>query len=331
MTFGSNTELGRSPPPEPISRTVDGLDQPYSAPPIHSRKKYLWVLLTIIVLAGTTTVLVRAPSLSVTAVVTLTETGFPKYAPIIADGPNIYFTQVAFGRYQVLKLDRASNELSIVPTSVGNPYLCDLSLDRKAMLLRDISGGFDDYGSLFIQDLNRNIRADPLPITAFDGAWSPDGRTIAYSRGPELSLFDSVTKASKVVARVEGFIWWPRWMPKDANRLRFTVTDSRTQMTTIWEVQRDGSKLHRIFRPQDQWFHAGAGSWSTDGRFFLFQVGPLADSKLWMRDEGWSGVLRRQNPVQLTAETSMRGPVIEADGSTILARSQVSPGNFTKD
>jgi len=256
----------------------------------------------------------------------ITHSGFTKYAPVIETDRGIYYTELAFGAYRIVRLASSSNEGSIVQTTVTNPYLCDVSPGGKRFLIRSVVAGFDDYGPLYIQPVDGGV-AEPLPIIAFDGSWAPDGKKIVYARGPELAVFDLGNGGSKVIARVDGYSWWPRW-DSTGNLIRFTVTEPQSQLTTIWEVRRDGSKLRQLFSSRDPWFHAGAGTWVQNGRYYLFHVGPLADSKLWVQDEGLLATVRRQAPVQLTSETSLRGPVLAQDGRTILARSHISRGEL---
>jgi Tol biopolymer transport system component len=61
-----------------------------------------------------------------------------------------------------------------------------------------------------------------------------------------------------------------RWSP-DSARLRFTVTQTKTQANSVWEVTADGSHLRNVSRnwnlPGDQC----CGSWTPDQRYFVFQ------------------------------------------------------------
>ena len=59
-------------------------------------------------------------------------------------------------------------------------------------------------------------------------------------------------------------------------------------------------------------------------------MGPLAATNLWIWDEGAFLVLGKQDPLQLTHGPSFRGATAEADGQTVLARSQVYRGELRK-
>src|SRR5205807_4978396 len=68
------------------------------------------------------------------------------------------------------------------------------------------------------------------------------------------------------------------------------------QSVTIWQVSIDGSNFHRLL---PDWHHEQCcGSWTADGRYFVFNSGP----NIWAIREkaGWFQKVSRE-PVQLTA------------------------------
>jgi Tol biopolymer transport system component/DNA-binding winged helix-turn-helix (wHTH) protein len=256
----------------------------------------------------------------------MTHSGFRKFAPIIEDGGHFYFTELAFGRYRIVRVNGSSKESSVLKTNVPDPYLCDLNRRDHSFLIRSVHGGFDDYGPLYIQH-QKNEQGELLPIIAFDGVWSPDAASVIFARDGDVSRFDLSTRKTSILAHVDGFAWWPRVAPS-GDRIRFTVTDAKGQLTTIWEVHTNGTGLHRLFDSRDPWANAGCGNWSADGGHFVFQVGPLSASTLWIRDERFASFARK--PLQLTSGPSYRGPAPTSDGLRILARTQTYQGELTK-
>ena len=151
-------------------------------------------------------------------------------------------------------------------------------------------------------------------ISAWDASWSPDGREIVYARGRELYRARSDGSESKLLAKLPGLGWQPRWSP-DGKRLRLTVLDVLTSTTSIWEVSREGAGLHPLLAgwaagyrpgtgPADGPISLCCGSWTADGRYFVFQATHGGRSEIWSIP-GKPGLLGRQfpsvmDPVQIT-------------------------------
>ena len=51
----------------------------------------------------------------------ITHTDSVKYAPVLSDGINVYYTETEFGQYRIAKLKRSTQEVSIVSTQVPQP------------------------------------------------------------------------------------------------------------------------------------------------------------------------------------------------------------------
>ena len=133
-------------------------------------------------------------------------------------------------------------------------------------------------------------------IYGHDAAWSPDGQEIAYLKGNELYLVNSDgTQSHKLVTfpgRLTLPLWpqdhnAPRWAP-DGRRLCVSVLDQREDRYDLWEVSKEGENPHAML---PGWHDSRSGSWTVDGRYFLFVSG----GALWARREKPGS-----KPVQLT-------------------------------
>ena len=90
---------------------------------------------------------------------------------------------------------------------------------------------------------------------------------------------------------------WPRWSP-DGKRLRFTLEDSATLSSALWEVGADGSNPHILLPGWNKPSIECCGEWTRDGRTYVFQTGTLAQSDIWAVAEGLFG---QSQPFQLTS------------------------------
>src|SRR5262249_15983380 len=110
------------------------------------------------------------------------------------------------------------------------------------------------------------------------------------------------------------------WSP-DGTRLRFTMRDPGTTRDSIWEVLADGSNLHRLLPGWNESESECCGSWTADGKYFVFEATSNGVSHLWaVREEG--SFLRKVNrePGQLSrGPMQFRLPVPSKDGRKIYA------------
>src|ERR1700756_912755 len=100
-----------------------------------------------------------------------------------------------------------------------------------------------------------------------------------------------------------------RWSP-DGRLLRFTVTDPQTNGTSLWEVREDGSGLRPLLAGWNNPPAECCGSWTRDGKYFVFQSTRNFRSDIWaIREKRRLLQMSESTPVQLTSgPVSFRGP-----------------------
>jgi Tol biopolymer transport system component len=147
-------------------------------------------------------------------------------------------------------------------------------------------------------------------LSAHDVAWSPDKRMVAFATGDGLFLLDNNNGKRKIFT-ASGVVVWPRWSP-DGKRLRFTLEDSSTASSALWEVRSDGSGAHVLLPGWNKPAIECCGEWSRDGRYYVFQTGTFAHSDIWAVTNGLFGM---SQPFQLTAgPLSFAAPLPSLDG-----------------
>jgi Tol biopolymer transport system component len=119
---------------------------------------------------------------------------------------------------------------------------------------------------------------------------------------------------------VNGTPSWIRWSP-DGHFLRFTVTDPQTKATSLWEATADGSGLHALLAGWNEPPAECCGTWTRDGKYFVFQSTHNFRSDIWAIQER-PGLFRKPQatPVQLTSgPLSFQGPQPSYDGRRLFA------------
>jgi Tol biopolymer transport system component len=108
-------------------------------------------------------------------------------------------------------------------------------------------------------------------LTGRDASWSADGAQLVFGKGPVLYLANASGLKVHEVYRASGSVFAPRFSP-DGRAIRFTVRDAEQNTTALWEVSRDGSNAHALLGNWPSKSTACCGSWTADGRYYIFQA-----------------------------------------------------------
>jgi Tol biopolymer transport system component len=108
-------------------------------------------------------------------------------------------------------------------------------------------------------------------LTGRDASWSADGGQLVFGKGPVLYLANAAGLKVHELYRASGSVFAPRFSP-DGRAIRFTVRDAEQNTTALWEVSRDGSNAHALLGNWPSKSTACCGSWTADGRYYIFQA-----------------------------------------------------------
>jgi Tol biopolymer transport system component len=152
-----------------------------------------------------------------------------------------------------------------------------------------------------------------------DGAWSPDGKRLAYANGSDLFLAESDGTEPHKLVSVTGSVLTPVWSP-DGSELRFTVQDLKTGANSLWGVSAGGSNLRPVLPGWHNPPNECCAKWTTDGRYFVFQ----SQGQVWALAEK-RGLLRKatSKPFQLTSSPmALAWPLPSRDGKKLFVVGQ---------
>jgi len=165
-------------------------------------------------------------------------------------------------------------------------------------------------------------------IVAETGAWSPDGKTLAYTNLGDLFLAKADGTESHKLIGVKGDILDLTWSP-DGSHLRF---DSSETAGTVgqqleWEVSATGTDLHQLLEgwrnPPDQC----CGKWTADGKYFILQSG----GQIWALSQKGGLLQSEARPIQLTSSPlSLTSPLPSKDGKKIFVVGQTYRGELMR-
>jgi len=256
--------------------------------------------------------------------VQITNDGRGKGDPMVTDGVRIYLTEQLGEGSIIAQVPVTGGDVVPLNLPLSNPHLWDISPDKAELLVSAPFGpGAGPMGNGDLIWAVSVTGASPRRLGNLVGrwpTWSPDREKLAYLAGTDLYLAKGDGTEPRKLVSAPGGLWWLRWSP-DGSRLRFTGRRQDTMHTiSIWEVAGDGSDLHG-FLPEWSTPPAGEsnGSWTPDGRYYLFNSDRTGPNGIWAFREHASFFQRTNHgPVQLGSGSGVN-PLSSPDGKTFFA------------
>jgi len=216
----------------------------------------------------------------------------------------------------------SGGEIEPVQIPVAKPWLDDVSPDGSTFLVESYEQGAQPTRPVYSVPIlggSRRYLAD-----AADSSWSPDGKTVVYSMpNGDIYLIRSDGTESHKIASLGSFPDDLVWSP-DGSTLSFT------KQNLLWQISSSGTNSHQVLpgwrTPRTQC----CGTWSPDGKIFIFLSGP--GPQIWAIDEQ-RGLVHRSpsQPVQLTSgPIHWGGPLFSKDGKTVFASGGTSRGELVR-
>jgi Tol biopolymer transport system component len=217
--------------------------------------------------------------------------------PFTTDGSRIFFAERMEGSPVLAQVSSTGGEVVTLPPLPQACFPSDSDTKHSELLVSTCDG------RLWIMPTLGGSPRRLGDLKGFSGAWSPAGRTVAYVGGDSGDVYVARSDGSepRKLATAPGVALWPRWSP-DGGRLRFTVSDSKTHATSIWEVAADGIHLHPVLPGWSRPASECCGSWTPDGKYYVFESRHDGAEQIWaVRDRPSIWHRGGGNPVRLTS------------------------------
>ena len=247
---------------------------------------------------------------------------------LVTDGSRIYFPEFIDGNMKLAQVSTAGGDTLTIPVPFRNVNIFSLSPDHSTLLVAQFNGL---KGSPFW--------ALPLPvgsprrlndILGRDAAWSPDGKQLAFSQGLDFYVADADGSGARKIKTFTEIPTDIRYSP-DGRRLRLTLNPIGKNINSIWEMDSDGSNLHRLLPGWKMSAAQCCGDWTRDGRYYIFEVQvPAGTVDLWALREK-QRPFHSQEPVQLTTGPLWyTDPIAAPDSNRIFANGQLLQGELVR-
>jgi len=204
----------------------------------------------------------------------LTHTGHAGGSGLETDGRYVYFVERAPGRYTLSRIPVDGGDPQPLAGTLKNVDLLDISRDRTNLLVSSGAGLNVPLWSVPTSGGAPRRIGDTL---GYSGAWSPDGRSIVFAEGPALYRVNSDGSGFRKLLDLPGLVAHIRWSPDPTHSVvRFSMAAYNSRVAYLWEVQSDGSHLHRFVPDgapgKSSEEQNDSGVWMSEGRYYLFRA-----------------------------------------------------------
>ena len=250
----------------------------------------------------------------VRAIRQITHDGLTK-SQFLTEGSRLYIREWnGTGNFVLAQASVNGGETSLMSTPFTNINIHDIYPDHSQLLVESFVGTEPEH-PFWVLPLPAGAPRRLADIVAHDGAWSKDGRRLVFTRSGDLFLANANGTDAYKLATVSGVPFAPRFSP-DGSRIRFTLTVSAENSSSLWEVRVDGTNLRPLLPGWNRSLSECCGSWSSDGRYYFFAAG----TDIWaLPEKGVPPFLQRDpGPLQLTAgPLAFSNPITSPDGKRL--------------
>ena len=317
-----------------VSSRVDA-----TSPAPAARKIPLWVrpIAAVVLLAAAYLLRPTLPPPQATATTQLTQDGAPKLTagleampPALAtDGSRIYYLQ-ATGAHGVL-MQVSANGGETVPVATPVPFDNFFGIAPHGEMVMGGPPEANYTDGLWLMTMPAGQAHRVGDFVAHDASWNNDQTTLYYSNALDLFAANPDSTQPRKLLTANGVPFWMRLSP-DGHLLRFSVSDKTNFNSTLWEVRPDGSHLRQLLASWSYSANVCCGSWTPDGKYFVFQSRHDGVASLWaIREAGDPSHKVSHEPVLLTqGEMSEEAPLPSLDGKKVFFIGAVPRGELTR-
>jgi Tol biopolymer transport system component len=249
---------------------------------------------------------------------------------VLTDGARLYFVEgVGYG-FPLMQVSASGGETAPILTPFQFPRLYDISSNRSELLLAAFTG-LEPEAPLWALPIPAGTPRRLGEVLAHSAAWSPDGQQIVYATGMDLYRANRDGTDSRKLISLAGIPSLLQWSP-GGRLLRFTLHDSKTNSNSLWEVSAEGTELHPLLAGWNQPPNECCGTWTRDGKYFVFQSTRNGISNIWAIPEK-GGPFRKTSgqPVVLTAgPMNFLAPVPSKEGKKLFVIGEQARGELLR-
>jgi Tol biopolymer transport system component/DNA-binding winged helix-turn-helix (wHTH) protein len=258
------------------------------------------------------------PDPRVTEIFPVTQSGHLDYLVRPAtDGVRIFYVQRSGDHYDLMQAPANGGENQKLDAPFPNTLIWDVSPDgAKYLITTFVRRG--QPSPLWSWPASGGSPVKIGDLVSGSAAFSPDGKQIVYHIENDLLIANADGTGVRKLATFREQPDSPVWSP-DGLHIRFNLNDPQRNTGQIWEIAPDGSDLRPVLPHWQETPAHCCGTWTPDGRYFIFVDNSQALSRLYAlreKREWWRRSPR--GPFLLAAEaTGSWSPLVSRDGKHV--------------
>jgi DNA-binding winged helix-turn-helix (wHTH) protein len=263
------------------------------------------------------------PPPQITGSTQITWDGQAKYH-LGSDGKSLFFGEHRGNRNVALQLPLAGGSPAELESTSPGLAPGDISPDGSQILFVPL--GMHKMAaplpSARIMDLATASIRDIPGIVSDAVGWAP-GNQLVFAQGAELFLAGQDGSHRRKLLTAPGMIYTVNFSP-DGTRIRMTVADDLKLIGAIWEARADGSGLHELLPGWHAVPQECCGTWTSDGRYYVFQSFQRGSSKIWIIPDNQRSLRKSvPTPVLLTTDPlNFYSPTPSRDGRKLFVMAE---------
>lgn len=315
------------------STTMTSTHRVAASRPPASRRQWMVIgaVAALLVIAIAAYVWMRpVPEPQVANYVPLTHDGVQK-SLVGTDGSRIFLTMGESGGEDTAAIPVEGGEAARMTMPAADMVPVDLAPDGSSFLVVD-GTGYPATGPLWSLPVLGGSARRLGDATGHAGAWSADGKQLAYAKGTDVFFAKADGSDARKIATTKNIVSGLAISPDDAEVRVETeeISQSGTSLVagerTIWNVSTRGSDPKPMVADWPSTTDECCGKWTVDGKYFVFQSG----GQIWALPNRSGWFPGKTKPVRLTASPmQLQSPLPSRDGKKLFVVGMTFRGELT--
>jgi Tol biopolymer transport system component/DNA-binding winged helix-turn-helix (wHTH) protein len=236
------------------------------------------------------------------------------------DGKSLFFGERRGGQYSAFQLPVAGGSPTALDSTSPGFLPGAISPDGSQLLF--VPHKMSARTTVRVMDLASASVKDVPGIDSESVAWAP-GNKLVFAHGSELFIAGQDGAGRRKLLTAPGMIHSVGFSP-DGTRIRMSVVDKLKFVGALWEARADGSGLHELLPGWHAIPQECCGTWTADGRYYVFQSFERGSSKIWILPDSQPS-LRKTPPVPVLLTTdplNFYSPAPSRDGKKLFVMAE---------
>jgi Tol biopolymer transport system component len=259
-----------------------------------------------------------SPAPKVLGVHQISHTGHLKgNAVVLTDGARIYFTDLVERYHTPMVVSALGGDAVPIPMPFKDVSVCAITADTTELVVVSFDNDPDRQHPSWWRVPVLGGSAVRIGDSQVDDVMTtPDGQ-LMLRRGSDIYMAKADgTEARKFLTAPPGVSDYKYFSP-DMSRLRFTLFGVGNS-STLWEASHDGSHLRRFLPDWNRDGSECCGTWTPDGKYYLFQATVAGITSLYWFREGGVFTTGSRRPVPLMPMPLMGSvPMVSRDSKRV--------------